>query len=113
MTKIDLTTLSAAELRTLLEDVKAQLERTEEEERRLAYEAIVEAAKKVGLAPKDILRRYGAEPGTAAVVKENTGPSYRNPANAAETWSGRGRKPKWVIEWLEAGNSLEKLLAEK
>ena len=57
--------------------------------------------------------RSAAEPGTAAVVKENAGPSYRNPANAAETWSGRGRKPKWVIEWLEAGNSLEKLLAEK
>lgn len=112
MTKIDLTSLSAAELRTLLEDVKAQLEKTEEEERRLAYEAIVEAAKKVGLAPKDILRRYGAEPGVA-VVKENAGPSYRNPANAAETWTGRGRKPKWVIEWLDAGKSLEDLLAEK
>lgn len=113
MTKIDLTTLSAAELRNLLEEVKTQLEKTEEEERRLAYEAIVEAAKKVGLAPKDILRRYGAEPGTAAAPKESAGPSYRNPANAAETWSGRGRKPKWVMEWLDAGKSLDDLLAEK
>lgn len=25
------------------------------------------------------------------------------------TWSGRGRKPRWVEEWLEAGNSLEEL----
>lgn len=27
-----------------------------------------------------------------------------------ETWSGRGRRPIWVNEWLEAGNTLESLL---
>jgi DNA-binding protein H-NS len=32
---------------------------------------------------------------------------YRNPTNPSETWSGRGRKPKWVEEKLAAGRSLE------
>lgn len=28
-------------------------------------------------------------------------PKYRNPDNPAETWTGRGRQPKWVQEALE------------
>src|SRR4051812_16548556 len=27
-------------------------------------------------------------------------PKYRNPDNPAETWAGRGRKPKWVQDRL-------------
>ncbi len=111
MSKIDLTGMSVAELRALSEEVKIQLEKTEEDERRQAFEAIVEAAKKVGLAPKDLLRRYGQDAPAAAAAKEAPAAAYRNPANAAETWTGRGRKPRWVIEWLDAGKSLEDLQA--
>ena len=111
MSKIDLTQLTVAELRSLSEEVKNQLAKAEEDERRQAFEAIVEAAKKVGLAPKDLLRRYGQDGGGAAPAapKEAAAAAYRNPANAAETWTGRGRKPRWVIEWLDAGKSLEDL----
>lgn len=35
---------------------------------------------------------------------------YTHPHNGM-SWSGRGRKPRWVEEWLEAGNTLEELLA--
>ena len=35
---------------------------------------------------------------------------YRNPDNLTETWSGRGRKPRWVKEQLASGKSLESLL---
>jgi DNA-binding protein H-NS len=114
MSKIDLSGLTVAELRNLLEEVKAQLEKSEEEERRQAFEAIVEAAKKVGLAPKDLLRRYGQEaPAAAAPAKEAPAAAYRNPANPAETWTGRGRKPRWVTEWLDAGKNIEELQAGK
>ncbi len=32
---------------------------------------------------------------------------YRNPDNFSDTWTGRGRKPKWVEALLDAGKSLE------
>ncbi|HAZ7924890.1 TPA: H-NS histone family protein [Escherichia coli] len=32
-----------------------------------------------------------------------------NPDDQWETWNGRGRKPKWVKEWLAKGHSLEEL----
>jgi DNA-binding protein H-NS len=34
---------------------------------------------------------------------------YRNPDNPAETWSGRGRPPKWVQAALATGQTLEEL----
>ena len=35
----------------------------------------------------------------------------RNPDNAEETWSGRGRKPRWVEQALAAGKTLADLAA--
>jgi DNA-binding protein H-NS len=37
-------------------------------------------------------------------------PKYRNPAEPAETWSGRGKRPKWVIAQLQAGRKLDDLV---
>ena len=34
---------------------------------------------------------------------------YRHPTNENQTWTGRGRKPAWVQEWLDAGGTLEEL----
>lgn len=34
-------------------------------------------------------------------------PKYRHPENPELTWSGRGRKPGWIAEALEAGKSLD------
>ena len=36
---------------------------------------------------------------------------YRHPDDPNLTWTGRGRKPVWVIEWLDAGGTLEQLEA--
>lgn len=32
---------------------------------------------------------------------------YRHPENPDITWTGRGRKPGWIVEALEAGKSLD------
>ena len=42
-------------------------------------------------------------------LSERGGPAYRNPGNSAETWTGRGRQPKWVREALARGLCLEDL----
>jgi DNA-binding protein H-NS len=34
-------------------------------------------------------------------------PKYYNPNNPDEKWTGRGRKPLWVIELTSSGRSLE------
>ena len=32
---------------------------------------------------------------------------YRNPKDRSQTWTGRGRKPNWLVAELEAGKSIE------
>lgn len=34
--------------------------------------------------------------------------AYRDPASAA-TWGGVGRRPAWVVQWLEQGRRLDEL----
>ena len=34
---------------------------------------------------------------------------YRNPDNASEQWTGRGRQPLWVRHWVESGKSIDLL----
>jgi len=37
-------------------------------------------------------------------------PKYRNPANAKETWAGRGKPPRWLAAELSQGRSLDEFL---
>jgi DNA-binding protein H-NS len=34
-------------------------------------------------------------------------PKYQNPRNPVETWSGRGKQPRWVQAQLRAGKKLD------
>jgi len=35
---------------------------------------------------------------------------YANPANPTETWTGRGRRPRWLAAQLKAGGRIDKFL---
>jgi DNA-binding protein H-NS len=37
-------------------------------------------------------------------------PKYRNPADSSETWSGRGRTPRWLSALLAKGKKIEQFL---
>jgi DNA-binding protein H-NS len=37
-------------------------------------------------------------------------PKYRNPSNPNETWSGRGRQPRWLAAQLRSGKRLDHFL---
>lgn len=34
-------------------------------------------------------------------------PKYRNPSNENETWSGRGKQPRWLAAYTAQGRALE------
>jgi DNA-binding protein H-NS len=40
-------------------------------------------------------------------------PKYRNPKNPAETWSGRGKQPRWLATRLGAGSKLDDFLINR
>ena len=72
-----------------------------------------EIAESLGLtvaAPKK--RKARAEKGAVA-KKEKGVPKYRNSADPALTWTGKGRKPGWVQLYLDNGGELESLLIKE
>ena len=40
-------------------------------------------------------------------------PKYRNPERPSETWSGRGKRPRWVGVQLRSGKKVEDLLISR
>nr|WP_329956109.1 H-NS histone family protein [Collimonas silvisoli] len=47
--------------------------------------------------------------GKSRGVKAKVAVRYRHPSDASLQWTGRGRQPKWVQEWVSAGKALEEL----
>ena len=45
----------------------------------------------------------------ATGTHRNPAMPYRHPENSAICWSGKGRKPQWVLDWIEQGKSLADL----
>ncbi|WP_101067686.1 H-NS histone family protein [Roseovarius salinarum] len=99
--EIDLDKMSKDELLALKRDVEKALKTVETRRRAEAMRAAEEAAKEYGFSLNDL--QGGAGKGSKGA------PKYRNPENPEQTWTGRGRKPNWVIEALENGKSLDDL----
>ena len=51
-----------------------------------------------------------ARKSTKGRVLGKVAPKYRNPANLAETWAGRGKQPKWLSAETSKGRRLEDFL---
>lgn len=92
--------LSLADLRKLAEILQAKTKQVEQQERERAVEQIKSIATGVGMSIPEILAFKPTGIGSTAV--------YRNPKNHSETWAGKGARPKWVKEWIEAnGDNLD------
>jgi len=96
-----LSNLSVVDLRGLQENVKQELNNRERQEVAAAREKIIAIAKSVGVSVSELI---------GGSVRAKSGPvavQYRHPDDASQQWTGRGRQPKWVKEWLDAGKSLD------
>lgn len=101
----DLSKLSLSDLRTLESQVQDALKSHHYLAVSKAREQILHIAQSAGLSLDDILS--GKSPKR---VKSASGAAkYRNPDDATQTWSGRGRQPLWIKAWLAAGKRLAEL----
>src|SRR5688572_32895388 len=37
-------------------------------------------------------------------------PKFRNPDDPTQTWAGRGKRPRWVLQQLKSGKRLQELI---
>ncbi len=103
---VDIKSLNHNQLNELIS--KAQLRQDEMRKDKVVKlrEKIHAMVKAEGYSIEDIF-------GTARKARRSGGkvaPKYRNPADPAKTWSGRGKRPHWFNDALKAGKK-EKDLA--
>lgn len=103
---INLDAMSRKDLIQLQQDIGAALKAAEVRERKEALKAAEMAAAEFGFS-LDELSGGGKGRGVAKATKSPA--KYKNPANPEETWTGRGRKPRWVHEALDNGADITDL----
>jgi DNA-binding protein H-NS len=101
---LDLETLSLKELRQLQKDVEAAISDYKDREKRKALAEVEAFIREKGLNPADLSDLLGKR------GKKTVGAArYANPADPSQTWTGRGRKPGWVIAHVAAGGAMDSL----
>lgn len=98
--------MSYAELKAIAPMVAMKIAEREKAERETVKAELAELAKSKGFEMSDL---FGNASKTTK-ERKSVPPKYRNPADATQTWTGRGRKPKWVVEELATGSNLEDFL---
>ncbi|ANT62874.1 hypothetical protein AYJ57_20525 (plasmid) [Salipiger sp. CCB-MM3] len=98
----DLVEMDKAELESLSKRVSKALEDYDNRQRAKAWAAAEASAKEFGFALSELMQNPGKKASKGA-------PKYAHPEQPSETWTGRGRKPKWVEAHLAAGGDLEEL----
>lgn len=94
MARNELDGLSYKQLLDLQEKVEKALVAKRDEERANVRAALAELAEKRGFSMDDL---YGNRRGKGKTVAIK----YVNPENRSETWTGRGRKPNWLVAALK------------
>jgi DNA-binding protein H-NS len=97
-----LKTMPIAKLQALKSQVEAAISAKVMERRR---ELESELSKLAGFAGGQKATKFGRGGRMGPVA-----PKYRNPENPAETWAGRGLKPRWLTAAMKGGKKLDDFL---
>lgn len=100
---LDLNAMSLSELRQLQKDVDKAIQSFEGRKKAEARAALEAKAKEFGFSLADLAGGAGGRKRTPGVAK------YRHPENPEVTWTGRGRKPKWIVDHISMGKPIEDL----
>lgn len=100
---ISVNSLSLKELKDLQSQVAKAVATFEDRKKREVMAELEEVARAKGFSLAEL---------TGATITRKRAPAtakYANPADSSNTWSGRGRKPRWFEAALKAGKRPEDL----
>ena len=100
---MDLNALSLKELKDLQSQVAKAISGFEDRRKREALVELEEKARAMGFSLAELTGAAVTRKRSPAVAK------YANPADRSQTWSGRGRKPRWFSDALAKGKKPESM----
>lgn len=106
--KPDISELSVEELKRLQVEAEALIVSKKDQAIEDAYDQIVAIADGLGFSIEELLEL--GEQKRKKTTRKAVEPRYRNKNNPADTWTGRGKQPRWLVAELEKGAKLEDFL---
>lgn len=107
MAELNLDAMTLSDLKQLQKDVAKAIATFEDRNKAEARNKVEAIAREMGFSLDELL-------GGVSKAKRTRNPAkaakFQHPENPSMTWSGRGRKPKWFIDALDAGTSPDSLL---
>jgi DNA-binding protein H-NS len=91
--------LSYAELLKLQERIAAAIADKKAEDAQVTKQQLRDLAEKRGFNIDELFGKRGAKRGSGAA-------KFRNPKDSSQTWTGRGRKPNWLLDAVKKGGKL-------
>ena len=92
--------LSYVQLLSLQKRVEEAISQKRLEDAQTTKEQLRQMAEKAGFDIKELFGRRGSPKGTGIA-------KYRNPKDTSQTWTGRGRKPNWLVDAVKKGSKIE------
>jgi DNA-binding protein H-NS len=118
---MDLNSMSLGELRRLQTRVASEIQRRGDNARKTLLKKMKKMIEDEGLSFSDVMSEITEADSKPAKQPRKRGPKpvlkkgaklphkYFNPENPAMGWSGHGRKPQWIIDWLAQDKPLSEL----
>ena len=104
MAQVNLSDYNLSELKGLQVEIEKEIKNRQQQEVTKAREQILAIAQGLGISVEELLANNGGKSkGTGKKVEVQ----YRNPADNAQTWTGRGRQPRWIADGLANGKTLD------
>jgi len=111
---MDLRKLTLKQLQKLQKDVDKAIKSHEGKARKQALSELAAKAKQLGFSLSDLVDEVKPVAKSSKPARASKGakvpPKYAHLTDKALTWTGRGKKPKWIEEQVSAGVELDSLL---
>ena len=92
--------MSYAELLKLQGRIEASIAEKRVEDAAATKEQLRAMAEKAGFSLNDLFGKRGGRKGSGEV-------KFRNPKDTSQTWTGRGRKPNWLVDAVKKGAKID------
>jgi DNA-binding protein H-NS len=101
MARVNVDRMSLKQLHELEAQLQIAISAARERERAEVKQEMAALAEKRGFSLRELV---GRGKGKASV------PKYANPDDPSQTWTGRGRKPNWLVAKLKRGAKLDQFV---
>jgi DNA-binding protein H-NS len=104
MTNIDLASYTLGKLKGLQTEIEQEIKGRQQDDLAKARQQILSIAQEAGVTIEELLAVDTKKQFKGKGKKVQ--PLYHNPADKTQTWTGRGRQPKWIADGIVDGKRL-------